>query len=103
MKPEEPELPLQKSCGEHLGYFSTDVFAWLVFFFLHFFLIAIFTMYVSLKNVSGGLIDCGTAAPVLGVMQKKLSVLWKKDTACSVFQNSELALRVHVKEVSISV
>ncbi|XP_025118700.2 spermatogenesis- and oogenesis-specific basic helix-loop-helix-containing protein 2 isoform X5 [Bubalus bubalis] len=27
VKPEEPELPLQKSCGEHLGYFSTDVFA----------------------------------------------------------------------------
>ncbi|KAI4565177.1 hypothetical protein MJT46_009520 [Ovis ammon polii x Ovis aries] len=26
VKPEQPELPLQKSCSEHLGYFSTDVF-----------------------------------------------------------------------------
>lgn len=66
-------------------------------------LIAIFTVYISLKNIYGGLIDCGTAAPVLGVMQKKVSVLWKKDTACSVFQNPELPLRVHIKEVSISV
>lgn len=60
-------------------------------------------MYISLKNVSGGFIDCGTAAPVLGLMQKKVSVLWKKDIACPVFQNPELALRVHVKEISISV
>uniref|UniRef100_A0A8C0S7Y0 Spermatogenesis- and oogenesis-specific basic helix-loop-helix-containing protein 2 n=1 Tax=Canis lupus familiaris TaxID=9615 RepID=A0A8C0S7Y0_CANLF len=27
MKPEEPGLPLQKSCSEQLGYFSTDLFA----------------------------------------------------------------------------
>ncbi|XP_059985281.1 spermatogenesis- and oogenesis-specific basic helix-loop-helix-containing protein 2 isoform X2 [Lagenorhynchus albirostris] len=27
VKPEEPELPLQKSCSEHLRYFSTDLFA----------------------------------------------------------------------------
>ncbi|XP_039107810.1 spermatogenesis- and oogenesis-specific basic helix-loop-helix-containing protein 2-like [Hyaena hyaena] len=27
MKPEEPGLPVQKSCSEHLGYFSTDLFA----------------------------------------------------------------------------
>ncbi|XP_020770231.2 spermatogenesis- and oogenesis-specific basic helix-loop-helix-containing protein 2 isoform X1 [Odocoileus virginianus] len=27
VKPEEPELPLPKSYSEHLGYFSTDVFA----------------------------------------------------------------------------
>uniref|UniRef100_A0A8D1S0J7 Spermatogenesis- and oogenesis-specific basic helix-loop-helix-containing protein 2 n=1 Tax=Sus scrofa TaxID=9823 RepID=A0A8D1S0J7_PIG len=27
VKSEEPELPLQKSCSEHLGYFSTDLFA----------------------------------------------------------------------------
>ncbi|XP_070656289.1 serine/threonine-protein kinase DCLK1 isoform X1 [Bos indicus] len=27
VKPEEPELPLQKSCSEHLGCFSTDGFA----------------------------------------------------------------------------
>lgn len=33
VKPEQPELPLQKSCSEHLGYFSTDVFTWLVLFF----------------------------------------------------------------------
>ncbi|XP_057563722.1 spermatogenesis- and oogenesis-specific basic helix-loop-helix-containing protein 2 [Hippopotamus amphibius kiboko] len=26
VKPEEPELPLQESCSEHLGYFSTDLF-----------------------------------------------------------------------------
>ena len=48
VKPEEPELPLPKSYSEHLGYFSADVFAWLVFFFpLNFFLIAIFTVYVN--------------------------------------------------------
>uniref|UniRef100_A0A8C3W4W0 Spermatogenesis- and oogenesis-specific basic helix-loop-helix-containing protein 2 n=1 Tax=Catagonus wagneri TaxID=51154 RepID=A0A8C3W4W0_9CETA len=27
VKTEEPELPLQKSCSEYLGYFSTDLFA----------------------------------------------------------------------------
>nr|XP_033699483.1 spermatogenesis- and oogenesis-specific basic helix-loop-helix-containing protein 2 isoform X2 [Tursiops truncatus] len=27
VKPEEPELPLQKSCSEHLRYFSADLFA----------------------------------------------------------------------------
>ncbi|XP_022376404.1 spermatogenesis- and oogenesis-specific basic helix-loop-helix-containing protein 2 [Enhydra lutris kenyoni] len=27
VKPEEPGLPLQKSCSEQLGYFSTDLFA----------------------------------------------------------------------------
>uniref|UniRef100_A0A673SYK7 Spermatogenesis- and oogenesis-specific basic helix-loop-helix-containing protein 2 n=2 Tax=Suricata suricatta TaxID=37032 RepID=A0A673SYK7_SURSU len=27
LKPEEPGLPMQKSCSEHLGYFSTDIFA----------------------------------------------------------------------------
>ncbi|XP_055282804.1 spermatogenesis- and oogenesis-specific basic helix-loop-helix-containing protein 2 [Moschus berezovskii] len=27
VKPEEPELPLQNSFSEHLGYFSTDIFA----------------------------------------------------------------------------
>ena len=54
-------------------------------------------MYISLKNVSGGFIDCGTAAPVLGLMQKKVSVLWKKDIACPVFQNPELALRVDLR------
>lgn len=32
VKPEEPELPLQKSCSEHLRYFSADLFARLVFF-----------------------------------------------------------------------
>ncbi|GAB5566282.1 spermatogenesis- and oogenesis-specific basic helix-loop-helix-containing protein 2 isoform X1 [Prionailurus iriomotensis] len=28
VKPEEPGLPMQNSCSEHLGYFSTDLFAW---------------------------------------------------------------------------
>ncbi|XP_026920486.1 spermatogenesis- and oogenesis-specific basic helix-loop-helix-containing protein 2 isoform X2 [Acinonyx jubatus] len=27
VKPEEPGLPMQNSCSEHLGYFSTDLFA----------------------------------------------------------------------------
>lgn len=33
MKPEQSGLLLQRSRSEHLGYFSTDLFAWLVLFF----------------------------------------------------------------------
>lgn len=57
-------------------------------------------MYISLKNISGGLTDCATAAQVLGVMQKKVAVLWKRDATCTIFQNPELALWGHMTGVS---
>lgn len=68
MKPEEPGLPLQKSFSEQLGYFSADLFAWLVFF-------SLFHNNNFYGITSREFIDCGTLVQVLGVMQKEKIML----------------------------
>lgn len=83
MKPEQSGFPLQKSCSEQLGCFSTDLFAWLVFFFFYFLKVAVFAVYILFKIYR--------ELTVQGVMQKiEEASLWNRDAFFSIFQNPEL-------------